>query len=190
MAQPGRSLRADAARNRARVLEVAYEVFATEGLSVALDEIARRAGVGPGTVHRHFPAKDDLVRAVVEERLQRLIAEGRALHDDGDPGTALFDFMRSMVLTRGAADRGLSFALAGMGTSVRGVVPEAETDFLDMVDDLLTAAQRAGTVRPDIGARDVKTLLVGCQAMHASDVAAAPRLLDVMFAGMRAPTRD
>ena len=60
MAQPDRPLRADAARNRARVLEVAYETFAAEGLSVPIDEIARRAGVGAGTVYRHFPTKEDL----------------------------------------------------------------------------------------------------------------------------------
>ena len=60
MAQPAKPLRADAARNRARVLEIAYETFAAEGLSVPIDEIARRAGVGAGTVYRHFPTKEDL----------------------------------------------------------------------------------------------------------------------------------
>jgi len=64
LAQPDRPLRADAARNRARVLEVAYDTFAAEGLSVPIDEIARRAGVGAGTVYRHFPTKDDLFLAV------------------------------------------------------------------------------------------------------------------------------
>ena len=71
MAQPARPLRADAARNRARVLDVAYETFAAEGLSVPIDEIARRAGVGAGTVYRHFPSREELVvaaRARFEER--------------------------------------------------------------------------------------------------------------------------
>ena len=63
-------LRADAARNRARVLKVAYETFAAEGLGVPIDEIARRAGVGAGTVYRHFPTKEDLYRAVVDDRLR------------------------------------------------------------------------------------------------------------------------
>ena len=70
--KPKRPLRADAARNRARVLEVAYQTFADEGLSVPIDEIARRAGVGAGTVYRHFPTKDDLYRAVIEDRLQSI----------------------------------------------------------------------------------------------------------------------
>ena len=76
MAQPAKPLRADAARNRARVLEIAYETFAAEGLSVPIDEIARRAGVGAGTVYRHFPTKEALFRAVVESRMRRLIDEG------------------------------------------------------------------------------------------------------------------
>ena len=73
MAQPAKPLRADAARNRARVLETAYETFAAEGLSVPIDEIARRAGVGAGTVYRHFPTKEDLFRAVVDSRIRRII---------------------------------------------------------------------------------------------------------------------
>src|ERR1700746_3392231 len=79
MAQPARPLRADAARNRARVLEVAYDTFAAEGLSVPIDEIARRAGVGAGTVYRHFPTKEDLYRAVVEDRLEHIVESGRGL---------------------------------------------------------------------------------------------------------------
>src|ERR1700739_2192398 len=101
MAEPARPLRADAARNRARVLEVAYETFAAEGLSVPIDEIARRAGVGAGTVYRHFPTKADLFRAVVEDRIRRIVEEGRALLAAGDPGEALFKFLRSMVLQWG-----------------------------------------------------------------------------------------
>ena len=86
MAQPDRPLRADAARNRARVLEVAYDTFAAEGLSVPIDEIARRAGVGAGTVYRHFPTKDDLFRAVIEDRIRNIVDDGRALLTSGDPG--------------------------------------------------------------------------------------------------------
>ena len=79
MAEPARPLRADAARNRARVLEIAYETFAAEGLGVPIDEIARRAGVGAGTVYRHFPTKEDLYRAVVEDRIRRITDDGRVL---------------------------------------------------------------------------------------------------------------
>ena len=166
MAQPARPLRADAARNRARVLEVAYETFAADGLGVPIDEIARRAGVGAGTVYRHFPTKEDLYRAVIEDRINRIVDDGRALLASGDPGEALFTFLRSMVLQWGATDRGLAEALAGFGIDVKAAMPEAEDAFLGLLDDLLRAAQKAGTVRPDVDVRDVKALMVGAQAMQ------------------------
>jgi AcrR family transcriptional regulator len=185
MTQPAKSLRADAARNRARVLEVAYETFAAEGLSVPIDEIAKRAGVGAGTVYRHFPTKDELFRAVVQDRLQRLVDDGRALLRDGDPGEALFAFMRSMVLQWGATDRGLVDALAGLGIDIEAVAPNAEKDFLGMLGELLAAAQRAGTVRDDVDVPDVKALLVGCQAMQTYNNDLAGHLTDVVFDGLR-----
>ena len=167
MAQPARPLRADAARNRARVLEVAYETFAAEGLGVPIDEIARRAGVGAGTVYRHFPTKEDLFRAVIEDRMQRIVDDGRALLAAGDPGEALFTFLRSMVLQWGATDRGLADALAGVGIDIKAAVPEAEEAFLGLLGELLRAAQKAGTVRRDVDVPDVKAIVVGCQAMQA-----------------------
>ena len=85
-----RPLRADAARNRARVLEVAYDTFAAEGLTVPIDEIARRAGVGAGTVYRHFPTKEALVVAVAEDRVRRIAERARTLLAVEGPGQALF----------------------------------------------------------------------------------------------------
>src|SRR3954451_23771158 len=106
MAEPARPMRADAARNRARVLEVAYETFAAEGLSVPIDEIARRAGVGAGTVYRHFPTKEALFPAVIDDRVKSVVASGRALIDSVGPGEALFAFLREMVMMN-AIDHGL-----------------------------------------------------------------------------------
>lgn len=187
MAEPARPLRVDAARNRARVLEVAYETFAAEGLAVPIDEIARRAGVGAGTVYRHFPTKEDLYRAVVENRMRSIADIGRALLVDGDPGEALFTFVRSMVLDWGATDRGLSEALAGLGIDVKAAMPEAEGEFLGVLGDLLLAGQKAGTVRRDLGVRDVKALMVGAQAMQTYNAEAAQRLTEVVLDGLRAP---
>ena len=144
MAQPDRPLRADAARNRARVLEVAYETFAAEGLSVPIDEIARRAGVGAGTVYRHFPTKEDLFRAVLDERIRRVVDEGNALAAGRGPGEALFVFLRSVVLQFGATDRGLADALAGSGIDVETVMPETEERFLGLLGEPAEAAQRSG----------------------------------------------
>ncbi len=186
MAQPDRPLRADAARNRARVLEVAYDPFAADGLSVPIDEIARRAGVGAGTVYRHFPTKDDLYRAVVADRIEYLIESGRALLRQGDPGEALFDFLRSMVLRWGATDQGLVEALAGVGIDIATAMPDVEADFLDMLGDLLRAAQKAGTVRSDVGVRDVKAILTGASAMQAAYPDTAERVTEVFLDGLRA----
>ena len=178
-------MRADAARNRARVLEVAYKTFAAEGLAVPIDEIARRAGVGAGTVYRHFPAKEDLYRAVIAERIRAVVNEGRALLDS-DPAAGLFSFLRSMVLQWGAADRGLVDALAGLGIDVNTAVPEAEDEYLGVLADLLRAAQRAGRVRRDITVSEIKALLVGCQAMQVYNGDVAERLTEVVFDGLRA----
>jgi AcrR family transcriptional regulator len=186
VAQPDRPLRADAARNRARVLEVAYETFAAEGLSVPIDEIARRAGVGAGTVYRHFPTKEDLFRAVVNDRLGRIVENGRALLTP-DPGDALFTFLRSMVLQWGATDQGLVDALAGIGIDIETAAPAAEEAFLEMLRDLLQAAQKAGAVRRDVDVMDVKAILVGSLAMQAANPAAAERLTEVVLDGLRAP---
>jgi AcrR family transcriptional regulator len=187
MAQPARPLRADAARNRARVLEVAYETFAAEGLSVPIDEIARRAGVGAGTVYRHFPTKEALFQAVIQDRMQRLVDDGYALLESDGPGEALFAFLRSMVLQWGATNRGLADALAGVGIDIGSAAPDAEDAFLALLDKLLRAAQQAGTARKDLGAREVKTILVGCQAMEAYNSALAERVTDVVVDGLRAP---
>ena len=184
MAQPDRPLRADAARNRARVLEVAYDTFAELGLSVPIDEIARRAGVGAGTVYRHFPTKEDLYRAVVEDRICRIVDEGETLLAAGDP-EALFVFLRSVVLQWGATDRGLADTLAGVGIDIKSAMPEAEEGFLQLLDDLVKAGQKAGSVRPGIVGSDIKAILNGSLAMQASHPDAADRLTEVILDGLR-----
>lgn len=185
MSEQARPLRADAARNRARVLEVAYETFAAEGLAVPIDEIARRAGVGAGTVYRHFPTKEDLYRAVVEDRMRRIVDDGRELLANEEPGQALFIFLRWMILECGATDRGLAEALAGLGIDIKAAVPEAEDAFLGLLGDLLRAAQNAGTVRRDLDVPDVKALMVGAQAIQNYNSAAAERLTEVVLDGLR-----
>lgn len=185
MAQTDRPVRADAARNRARVLEVAYDTFAADGLSVPIDEIARRAGVGAGTVYRHFPTKEALFRAVIDDRIRRIIDKGHALLGSEQPGQALFTFLRSMVLHWGAADRGLVEALAGVGIDVNTAVPEAEQDFLALLAELLSAAQHAGTARPDVTVPEVKALMVGCQAIQSYNGELADKVTEVALDGLR-----
>jgi AcrR family transcriptional regulator len=188
MSVPARPLRADAALNRTRILEAAYETFAAEGLAVPIDDIARRAGVGAGTVYRHFPTKEDLFAAVVESRLRHIIAAGRALLDDPGPGEALFAFLRSMVLDFGATDQGLVEALGGLGIDVESAAPDAEDAFRGLLGELLVAAQGAGTVRSDVDVPEIKALMVGCQAMQGYDEVRAARVTDVVIDGLR-PSR-
>jgi AcrR family transcriptional regulator len=153
-------LRADAARNRARVLQVAFETFAAEGLGVPIDEIARRAGVGAGTVYRHFPTKESLFQAIVADRMAQLAAGARAMVEE-DPGNAVYRFMAHMV-DEGAADQGLAEAFAGTGIDLG----DDEREFMEVLGDLVTRAQQAGAIRSDVDAKDIKTLIVGLQAMQ------------------------
>src|ERR1035438_4717379 len=107
-----RPLRADARRNRQRLLQAATDAFAAEGLSVPLDEPARRAGVGPGTLYRHFLTKEALFEAVLYDRLQRLADDARALRCAEDPAAALLAFI-SRLVAAAAPTRDLADALAG-----------------------------------------------------------------------------
>ncbi|MGW5055270.1 TetR/AcrR family transcriptional regulator [Actinokineospora sp. NPDC004072] len=178
-------MRADAARNRARLLEVAYETFAAEGISVPVDEIARRAGVGPGTLYRHFPTKEVLFRAIVAHRLDQMAEQGRALSESAEPGEALFQFI-GRVVEEGASDQGLVEALAG--SDPVGV----EDRFIAMLGELVDRAKQAGAIRADVTVRDVKTLLVGCQAMqrYSKDKGTTDRVLDVVRSGLAQPAGD
>lgn len=179
-----RALRADAARNRARVLQVAYDTFAADGLAVPIDEIARRAGVGAGTVYRHFPTKEALFVAVVADRLRRISDHARTLLQSEGPGEALFAFLREIVRT-GATDHGLVDALVGYGLDLETAAPGAEAAFLAMLDELLTAAQEAGTVRADVGVAEIKALLVVCKVpqLYGDDV--SERVARVIEDGLR-----
>jgi AcrR family transcriptional regulator len=183
--RPAAALRADARRNRARVLEVAAEIFATEGLSVPVHEIARRAGVGTGTVSRHFPAKEDLFAAILLGRMEQLTAEADALASSRDPGPAFFAFFAAVV-REGAANRGLAEALAGAGYDLDRAAIRAGYDVTGRLRDLLARAQRAGAVRPEINDADVKALLAGCLARD-GDGAALDRMVVVVCDGLRPP---
>lgn len=180
----GRGLRADARRNRAKVLAVAAEVFATEGLSVPVHEIARRAGVGTGTVSRHFPAKEDLFAAILISRMAELAARADGLAATADPGDAFFAFF-ALVVREGAAHRGLAEALAGAGYDVEAAGERAGYDLAGRLRDMLVAAQQAGAVRPDVSYPDVKALMAGCLAREAADPAGLDPLIAVICQGLR-----
>jgi AcrR family transcriptional regulator len=166
------------------VLAVAAEVFATEGLSVPVHEIARRAGVGTGTVSRHFPAKEDLFAAILVSRMAELTADADRLAQAAGPGDAFFTFF-ALVVHEGAAHRGLAEALAGAGYDVEAAGDRAGYDVSGRLRDMLLAAQQAGTVRPDVSYPDVKALMAGCLARETPDPAALDPIIAVITRGLR-----
>jgi AcrR family transcriptional regulator len=174
-----RPLRADAQRNRDKVLRAAREAFAASGYGVPLDEIAARAGVGPGTVYRHFPTKEALFEAVVTARLEDLLEDGRRRARTDDPEAAFFGFM-ARVAEEGMAKRDLPDAIVASG-------PLRE-QFSAALDELLRRAQEAGAVRDGITTGDLIALLKGlfASAKDEPDPARYRRLLAVVTAGLRA----
>jgi AcrR family transcriptional regulator len=179
-----RPLRADAQRNRDKVLRAAQEAFAASGYGVPLDEIAALAGVGPGTVYRHFPSKEELFEAVVTARLRDLIAAARGLADDPDPGPAFFGFL-GRFRQEVAAKRDLPDAIAVPGS--------LQDDLRAALEVLLRRAQQAGAVRADISIQDLMALLKGLlhtindRPPGSGDQGLADRLLTVVFDGLRPP---
>ncbi|MGH7048989.1 MAG: TetR/AcrR family transcriptional regulator [Stellaceae bacterium] len=158
-----RELRADARRNRERVLRTAQQVFATEGLGVSLDEIARRAGVGPGTVHRHFPTKEALYLAVATDQLQQLVAQAKALAAADDPEAALFTLF-SWLMATGAENATVKSALAAAEFDLRTADPGVAADLTRHVADLLSRAQAVGAVRDDLTVEELMALVAGAVA--------------------------
>ncbi|OLF14792.1 TetR/AcrR family transcriptional regulator [Actinophytocola xanthii] len=180
-------MRADARRNRAHVLEVAIAAFAAEGLSVPVHEIARRAGVGTGTVSRHFPTKEALFKAVVLRRVEVIVNRANELSATEAPGDAFFAFF-AFVAEQGLLDRGLADALVGAGFDIYAAAAGAEQDHLTAWRDLLTRAQQAGAVRADVDIADVKALLDSCLTRQRDkpDPAAHARMINIVCQGLKA----
>jgi AcrR family transcriptional regulator len=175
----GRPLRADARRNRERVLRAARDAFAASGFGVPLDEIATRAGVGPGTVYRHFPNKEALFEAVIAARIEDLVADARARADADDPGGAFFGYL-ARIREESAAKRDLPDAI-----SVPGPLQDALHAALTV---LLSRAQRAGAVRDDITTPDLIAALKAAVAAF-QDTSASPatreRVFTIILDGLR-----
>jgi AcrR family transcriptional regulator len=181
-----RPLRADAQRNRARVLQVAAETFAKEGLSVPVHEIARRARVGTGTVSRHFPTKESLFQAILLDRMEELVRTAGELADGKEPGEAFFAFF-SLMVEEGAANKGLVDALAGAGFDFQAVAADDAHDVMGAWKGLLQRAQDAGVIRADVDIADAKALLAGCldRERGAPHPDARARMLAIVREGLR-----
>lgn len=166
-------MRADAKRNRSRILAEAAAVFAEKGASASTEEVAARAGVAIGTVFRHFPTKRDLLQAIVKDLLESLTEEAATLAADGDPATSLFDFFRHMV-AQAAAKKTVADLLAadtGVQLEVSGPVLTLST----AVRTLLSRAQHSGAVDPAVRLDEVMALLTAtCQGALACRLVPRP----------------
>lgn len=186
-----RPLRADAERNRQRIMRAAAEVFTTRGLQASLDDVARQAGVGVGTVYRRFPDKESLAEALFEERIGALVglAEKGLAHPDSWDGVVTFLREAGALL---AADRGLReilmFASYGKDRVDRG-----KARMQPVITALVGRAQRDGKVRADLAPTDFPfiELMLSSAAQYASDVKPEIwlRYLTLIIDGMR-PARD
>ncbi|MEV4255154.1 helix-turn-helix domain-containing protein [Spirillospora sp. NPDC049652] len=182
---PAKPLRADAARNRAKVLGAARDVFAELGTAASTEEVAKRAGVGIGTVFRHFPTKESLLEAVLGEILAGFAEQARLRTESADPGGAFFDFFQ-LVVGESATKNAVSAELTGAGVDTRADGAEVRQELRGALGVLLTRAQEAGAVRADVGLGEVLALLAGTsQATEKLDVAMRGRVLDVVFDGLR-----
>jgi AcrR family transcriptional regulator len=180
-----RPLRADAARNRALLLAAAADEFATRGLDASVADIARRAGIGKGTVFRHFPTKDDLIAAIVLDRIQALSTIGERLLDSDDPGAALLEFLTAASHQR--QQRDLSF-LQEAGDNLPEV-GKARTTMFQTIHALVDQARDHGAIRPDITGTDVILLMCAPNYVTSYIPDASPylwqRYLAIIFDGLR-----
>jgi AcrR family transcriptional regulator len=182
-----RPLRADAVRNRARILEAAEVVFASQGIEAPVDDIAEKAGVGVGTLYRHFPTKEKLCEAILLERLQALTEDARGLADAPDPAAAFFGFLRHFV-ELGESKRDLIVAVMGAGLDFEEAAADVKDDLREAVGVLLCRAQEVGAVRMDVTPTAVVSLVgATCQAAGHADNAPAMDLLAIVCDGLRAP---
>jgi AcrR family transcriptional regulator len=172
-----RQLRADAARNRSRLIEAATTLFRERGLEVSVAEIAEAAEVGRGTLFRNFASKEDLIAAIVAERMRETCERARELLAEREADDALFEFLGEMVGRR-QLDRAVTDAIDDTWLA-REEIRDAHAELVGALDQLVRRAQKEGTVRPDIGAMDVLMLFKGlCAAATAFAHIDDPTLID------------
>ena len=180
------AVRRDAQSNRARILEVAEEVFGRGGEAASTEEVARLAGVGIATVFRHFPTKAALLEAVLLERFGRLKARADALAGADDAGEAFFAYFRHMV-EDSATKITIGEALMDTGAPAAGPIEQASADLRGALGVLLERAQKAGAVRADVELPEVYALLIGASrsAYYARlDSGVRDRTLAIIFDGL------
>lgn len=203
-----RRARADGIRNRELLIEVAKQAFTEQGPEISLEAIAKRAGVGKGTLYRHFPVRDALVEAVCRSELEQLAAAANSLLQERLPDDALHEWMRlyvGFIATNKVMAAAVSSICGMSGEQYRSSVAQitdnpllgATTDFYQRVTILiheaatllLNRSKSAGVVREDIDARDLLRAIGGFTVTYGDDVSGwetiALHLIDIFMDGLR-----
>ena len=191
MSTDQRTLRADARRNRERIMASGRELFAREGPQAQMDEIAAHAGVGIGTVYRHFPTKEALLTAMVRDRFQEFAEIATLAEDLADPLEALESVMRrSAEAVEG--DAGFQLAMMGSNELEWEGIEEQKAALAEVVTRIISRAVAAGVVREDFTFEDFGMMMCGITATMYYKPGSANwrRHLELMLAGVCAPARE
>jgi AcrR family transcriptional regulator len=185
LARPAEQLRADARQNHARLISAATEAFADKGADAPLEDIARRAGVGIGTLYRHFPSRLALQAAVFRTQVRAICDQGDALTRTDSPGPAFASWARALagyLVTK----RGLSRTLIDAVGVESELITSCWTTMRETTERLLVNAQRAGVIRPDVTAMDVMRLIHGVAVSSEKDRDRTDHLLSITLDGLAA----
>jgi AcrR family transcriptional regulator len=185
--EPSRPMRADARENREKLLRAASEHFTAGGPDVSLEVVARTAGVGIGTLYRHFPTREALVEAVYRNEVDLLCAATEALLAEREPADALAEWMERFV-AYAKTKRGLLSALKSVAASQSDLFPTTRERLLAAVGELLDAGIAAGQIRPDVSAEDVLTSMNAVWTIAAEGeqwAEQAVRVLRLLMDGLR-----
>ena len=181
----GRKPRSDARRNRDRILEVAKEAFARSGANASLDDIAKQAGVGPGTLYRHFPTRDALIEAVYRTEVEKLAAAQRELSAKLPPLEALRAWMM-LFIDYIAAKHIIASVLNSVVGGPSRLYDSSRVQVTGAIDALVKTAMKSGDIRKDLEPFDLLRVLIGVSSVAGSDwQESARRLVDILIKGSR-----
>jgi AcrR family transcriptional regulator len=182
-----RPKRADAVKNHEKILRAAEEIFAQDGVMVPIDVVAERAGVGIGTLYRHFPTKDSLIDAIVLTRINGLLAIADQCANDPDPGAALSRFLQEFA-RQAAMKQDLFEGLNLVGIDIKSRFSDSLDALTLRIDRLRKRAVEVGAVRADVETGDILNLIMGsCHAVGQSgfDDARLLRIVKIVIAGIQ-----
>ena len=184
---PRRAERADKARNRARILAAASEAFAERGVETQMDDVAARAGLGVGTLYRHFATKEALMVALMERKFEQILEVTRRgiEREDGEPFEVFADVLREGAEVA-AADAAAQDALMRVGDVISSDVVSIQLELRAAMQVLIDRAQQAGTMRSDVSAADISMIMCGMSATMSVGEWDWRRYLELVLDGLRA----